>query len=78
MNSLEAQTQQSSQVEPEGTEQGVQCENHHVSIDMMPQVCHFRDDSEPRNHCTCDVDDSDSMVYASKFKCSSASQLETQ
>ena len=52
-------------MEPEGAEQGVQCESCHVSIDMNPKVHHYRDDSEPRNHCTRDVDDSDSMVYAS-------------
>ena len=50
-------------MEPEGAEQGVQDESHHVSIDTTPQVCHYRDDSEPRCH-TRD-DDSDSMVYAS-------------
>ena len=50
INSLETQTQQqpTSQVEPEGAEQGVQCESHYVSIDTTPQVHHFRDDSEPR------------------------------
>ena len=48
-------------MEPDATEQGVQRENHHVSIDKTPQVHHYRDDSEPRN----DVDDSDAMVYAS-------------
>ena len=52
-------------MEPEGAEQGGQCENHHVSIDTMPQVHHFRDDSEPRSYHTHDVDDSDGMVYAS-------------
>ena len=67
INSLEAQTQPTSQVEPDATEQGVQCEGHHVSIDTTPQVHHFRDDFEPRSHCTytCDNDDSDAMVYAS-------------
>ena len=66
INSLETQTQQQQtfQVEPEGAEQGVQCESHHVSIDMTLQVHHYRDDSELRNCHTCD-DDSDSMVYAS-------------
>ena len=54
-------------MEPEGAEQGVQCENHHVSIDMTPQAHRFRDDSEPRSRCTHthDNDDSDAMVYAS-------------
>ena len=52
-------------MEPEGAEQGVQCESHHVSIDTTSQVHFYRDESEPRIHCTCDVDDSDSMVYAS-------------
>ena len=33
INSLEAQTQSTSQVEPNATEQGVQHESHHVSID---------------------------------------------
>ena len=54
-------------MEPDVTEQGVQHESHHVSIDTTPQVRHFRDDSEPRSHCAhaSDNDDSDSMVYAS-------------
>ena len=52
-------------MEPEGAEQGVQCESHHVSIDTTPQVHHFRDDSEPRSCCTSDVDDSDGMACAS-------------
>ena len=69
INSLESQTQQqpTSQVEPDATEQRVQCESHHVSIDTTPQVHHFRDDSEPRSDhaLACDNDDSDSMVYAS-------------
>ena len=50
---------------PEGAEQGVQHESHHVSIDTMPQVHHFRDDSEPRSCRAHDVDDSDGLVYAS-------------
>ena len=65
INSLEAQTQPNSQVEPEGAEQGVQRESCHVSIDTRPQVHHFRDDSESRSHCTHDGDDSDDMVYIS-------------
>ena len=56
INSLETQTQQqpSSQVEPDATKQGVQCEREscHISIDTTPQVCCCRDDSEPRSHCT--------------------------
>ena len=52
-------------MKPDATEQGVQCESCHVSIETTPQVCHHRDDSESRNCCTCGVDDSDSMVYAS-------------
>ena len=52
-------------MEPESAQQGVKCESCHVSIDTTPQVCGYRDDSEPRSHCTHDVDDSDSMVYAS-------------
>ena len=66
INILEAQTQQqpTSQAEPDATEQGAQCESCHASIDTTPQVRHYRDDSEPR-HCSHDVDDSDSMVYAS-------------
>ena len=54
-------------MEPDVTEQGVQCESCHVSIDTTPQVHCFRDDSEPRSHHACahDNDDSDSMVYAS-------------
>ena len=61
--------QQSPQVEqeqePNGTEQGVQCESHHVSIDIKPQDRHFRDDSGSRSRHTHDVDDSDGLVYAS-------------
>ena len=54
-------------MEPDATEQGVQCESHHVSIDTTPQVHCFRDDSKPRGQHTCahDKDDPDSMVYAS-------------
>ena len=56
-------------MEPDATEQGVQCEceSCHVSIDTTPQVHCFRDDSEPRSHHAHahDNDDSDSMVYAS-------------
>ena len=52
-------------MEPNATEQGVQHESHHVSIDTTPQVCRYRDDSEPRSGHTHDVDNSDSMVYAS-------------
>ena len=67
--SLETQTQQqqSSQVEPDATQQGAQRESHHVSIDTTRQVHCFRDDSEPRSHCThaCDTDDTDGMVYSS-------------
>ena len=52
-------------MEPEGAEQGVQCKSCHVSIAITPQVHTFRDDSEPRScTCTCDVDDSDAIVYA--------------
>ena len=51
--------------EPNGTEQGVQCESHHVSIDTTCQVHHFRDDSGSRRQCTHDVDDSDGLVFAS-------------
>ena len=51
-------------MEPEGAEQGVQHESHHVSIDTMLQVHCYRDDSEPRCH-TCDVDDADGFVFAS-------------
>ena len=67
INSLEAQMQQSPQVEqePNGTEQGVQQESHHVSIDTTPQVHHFRDDSGSRGQHTHDVDDFDGLVYAS-------------
>ena len=50
-------------MEPEGAEQA-QCESHLVSIDTMPQVHHYRDNSEPRCH-TRDVDDSDGMVFVS-------------
>ena len=50
-------------MEPEGAEQGVQHESHHISIDTTPQVHRYRDDSEPRSRA-CD-DNSDSMVYAS-------------
>ena len=50
-------------MELDATEQGVQHESHHVSIDTTPQVCHYRDDSESR-HPTPD-DDSCNMVYAS-------------
>ena len=64
------QTQQQQSVQEEtDAEQGVQheCESSHISIDTTPQVCHFRDDSEPRSHCTQirDRDNPDSMVYAS-------------
>ena len=56
-------------MEPDATEQRVQHEHesHHVSIDTTPQVCCFRDDSEPRSHHAHarDNDNSDSMVYAS-------------
>ena len=54
-------------MEPDATEQGVQHESHHVSVDTTPQVHCFRDDSEPRS-CrarACDNDNSDSMVYVS-------------
>ena len=51
-------------MEPDATEQGVQHESCHVSIDTTPQNRHYRNDSGPRNHHTHD-DDSDSMVYAS-------------
>ena len=52
-------------MEPDGTEQGVQCESCQVSIDMTPEVHRFRDDSgsmSRRTH-TCDIDDSDCLVY---------------
>ena len=67
INSLEAQTQQSPQVEqePVGVEQGAQCESHHVSIDTTPQVCCFRDDSGSWSHRTHDMDNSDGLVYVS-------------
>ena len=52
-------------MEPGVTEQGVQHESCHVSIDATPQVHHFRDDSESRSHHAHANDDSDSMVYAS-------------
>ena len=56
-------------MEPDATEQGVQhqCQSRHVSIDTTPQVHCYRDESEPRSHCTlaCDRDDPDSTVYAS-------------
>ena len=56
-------------MESDATEQRAQGESCHVSIDTTPQVCCFRDDSEPRSHCAharaCDNDDSNSMVYAS-------------
>ena len=56
-------------MEPDANEQGIQheCESHHVSIDITPQVRHFRDGSESRSHCTqaCDRDDLDSTVYSS-------------
>ena len=59
--------QQSPQVEQEsnGTEQGVQCKSHHVSIDTTPQVCHYRDDFGYRSRHTHDVDDSDGLIYVS-------------
>ena len=51
--------------EPNGTEQGVQHESHHVSINTTPQVHRFREDSgSRRSRHTCD-DDSDGLVYVS-------------
>ena len=60
-------------MEPEATEQGVQHESHHVSIDTTPQVCRFSDYSVPRSHHTCDTGD-DGMAYHS----SSTTQVEGQ
>ena len=49
INSLEAQTQPSQvEQEPNGTDQGVQHESHHVSIDTTPQVHYYRDNSGSR------------------------------
>ena len=50
--------------EPGSTEQGIQRESHHVSLDTTPEVHHFRDDSGSRSQCTHDVDDSDGLVCA--------------
>ena len=83
INSLDIQTQQqpSSQEEPDATEQGVEHEreSHHVSIDTTPQVHHFRDYSEPRSHHTRLHDrDGICVIQPSKYKCSSATQMEEQ
>ena len=61
MNSLETQTQQTSQMDQEGVEQ---CSSHHVSIDAMSQVRRYRDESHTRSRQAHDVE-TDRMVYAS-------------
>ena len=54
-------------MDPEATEQGVQLESCHVSIDTTPQVHCFRDGSEPRNRCTHAHDTGDDRKEYASF-----------